>query len=81
MIYEYFCINKSSFFIIIIDISLFIKQTSDMNFAEEIVDATLPHFAVLFSDVLAYGQWEPFTYTSKFSTLLVLSASFSAHFY
>ena len=44
------------------------------------VVVTLSHFAVLFSHVLAYAQWELFTYASKFSTL-VLSASFSAHFY
>ena len=42
--------------------------------AEEIVAVTLSDFEVLFSHVLAYVQWEPFTYTSKVSTLVVLSA-------
>ena len=64
-----FCINRSSFFIIIMNnISLFVKLQVIWLSAEDIVAVTLSHFAVLFSHVLAYVQWEPFTYTSKFST-------------
>ena len=41
----------------------------------------MPHFAVLFSHILAYVQWQPFTYASTFSTLVDWSVLFSAHFY
>ena len=39
------------------NISLSIKLTSDIISAEEIVAITLSHFAVFFSDVLAHVQW------------------------
>ena len=69
LIHDIFCTNRSSFFIIIMNnISLFIKLLVIWISAEDTVAVTLSHSAVLFSHVLAYVQWEPFTYTSKFST-------------
>ena len=53
-----FCINRSSFFIIIMNnISLFIKLQVIWLSAEDIVAVTLSYFAVLFSHVLGYVQW------------------------
>ena len=60
-----FCVNRSSFFIIIMhNISLLIKLQVIRISAEEIVAVTLAHFAVLLSHVMPYVQCEPFTYTT-----------------
>ena len=45
---------------------MFIKQQVIWISAEDTVAVTLSHSPVLFSHVLAYVQWEPFAYTSKF---------------